>query len=71
MAASAGDAAEPPELLAAVNGRIAGVVGGYRPGADGWSFTGYVADLYRDGDNDVELYEVRGDGSSVTLHPAT
>jgi hypothetical protein len=28
---------EPPELLVAINGRLAGVVGGYRPSGDGWS----------------------------------
>ena len=60
---------EPPELLAAVNGRLAGVVGGFRRVGDGWSFTGYVADLYRDGANTVELYEVEGEGVDVTLHP--
>ena len=65
------DSDEPPELLAAVNGRIAGVVGGYRADAERWLFTGYVADLYRDGANEVELYEVRGVGDAVTLHPAT
>jgi hypothetical protein len=64
-----GSADEPPELLAAVNGTLAGVVGGYRPAGDGWDFTGYVADFYREGANVVGLYEVRGDGSAVTLHP--
>jgi hypothetical protein len=61
---------EPPELLAAVNGTIAGVVGGYRRHDDGWSFTGYVADLYVDGRNEVALYEVTRDGDVVTLHQA-
>ena len=69
--AATGDTEEPPELLAAVNGRIAGVVGGYRAGRGGWLFNGYVADLYRDGANEVELYEVRGEGGDVTLHPAS
>ncbi len=68
--AASGDA-EPPELLAAVNGRIAGVVGGYRPASDRWLFNGYVADFYRDGANEVQLYEVRRDGDAVTLLPAT
>ena len=62
---------EPPELLAAVNGTLAGVVGGYRPHGDGWAFTGYVADLYREGANEVVLYEVIRDGSTVTLHPVS
>ena len=40
---------EPPELLVAVNGRLAGVIGGYAPAGDGWTFIGYLADLYRRG----------------------
>jgi len=59
--------ADPPELLVAINGRLAGVVGGYRPDGDGWSFYGYVADLYREGSNEVTVYEVAGDGDDVTL----
>lgn len=64
--------AEPTaELVAAINGRIAGVVGGYRPAGGGWAFNGYVADLYRQGSNDVELFEVTRDGDAVTLHRTT
>ena len=59
----------PPELLAAVNGRIAGVVGGYNPSDNGWEFVGYVADFYVNGANTVELYEVTRDGDVATLHP--
>ena len=62
---------EPPELLAAINGTLAGVVGGYRRSGDTWAFTGYVADLYVDGRNEVALFEVTRDGDEVTLHPAT
>ncbi len=40
---------EPPELLVAVNGRLAGVIGGYAPDGAGWTFIGYLADLYRTG----------------------
>ncbi len=58
----------PPELLAAVNGRVAGVIGGYRPADDGWEFVGYVADLYREGSNIVTLYEVERTGAIVVLH---
>ena len=64
-----GPGEEPPELLAAVNGTLAGVVGGYRPRGAGWKFTGYVADFYRSGANDVALYEVTRDGATATLHP--
>jgi hypothetical protein len=66
-----GGSSEPPELLAAVNGTIAGVVGGYRRSGDGWAFTGYVADLYVTGRNEVALYEVTRTGDRVTLHEAT
>lgn len=61
----------PPQLLAAVNGRFAGVVGEYQQDGDGWAFTGYVADLYREGRNQVALYEVDRDGADVTVHPLT
>lgn len=58
---------EPPELLVAINGRVAGVIGGYTPSGDGWTFLGYVADLYAEGDNDVVVYEVTR-GPEPTLH---
>ncbi len=64
-----GGSSEPPELVAAVNGTIAGVVGGYRPSGDGWAFTGYVADLYVTGRNDVALYEVTRDGDERHTAP--
>ena len=56
------------DLLVAINGRVAGVAGGFRPSGGGLSFVGYVADLYRDGDNDVRLYEVERRARSVVLH---
>jgi hypothetical protein len=59
----------PSELLAAVNGTLAGVVGGYQPEGDEWTFAGYVADFYHPGANDVVLYEVTRDGPSITLQP--
>jgi hypothetical protein len=61
----------PPELLAAINGRVAGVVGGYNQGDAGWEFVGYVADLYREGSNTVTLYEVERTGATVVLHEVT
>jgi hypothetical protein len=63
-----GSAEPPPELLAAVNGTLAGVIGGYRPEGGGWAFTGYVADFYREGANQVDLYEVSREGGVPTLH---
>jgi hypothetical protein len=61
----------PPELLAAVNGRVAGVIGGYRPADDGWEFVGYVGDVYREGSNTVTLHEVERTGAIVVLHEVT
>ena len=61
----------PPELLAAVNGRVAGVVGGYAPADDRWGFVGYVGDLFREGSNTVTLYEVERTGTTVILHEVT
>jgi hypothetical protein len=59
---------EPPELLVAVNGRFAGVIGGYVADGAGWTFIGYLADLYRTGSNDVAVYEARRSGDNITLH---
>jgi hypothetical protein len=64
-------ATEPPELVVALNGTIAGVVGGYRPDGTDWAFNGYVADFFESGSNEVALYEVTRDGSEATLHPVT
>ncbi len=60
---------EPPELLVAVNGRFAGVIGGYVADGAGWTFIGYLADLYRVGSNEVAVYEARRTGDDVSLHP--
>ena len=68
MAGTVHGDAEPPELVVAINGQVAGVLGGYRPVGGGWSFMGYVADLYDAGANDVAVYEVTRDGDAVTLH---
>ena len=38
-------------------------------GGDAWTFVGYVTDVYRDGRNEVVLYEVERVGSTVVLHP--
>lgn len=59
----------PPELLVAVNGRLGGVLGGYRPDGDAaWEFLGFVADLYRTGRNEVTVYEVERADGTVALH---
>ena len=63
-----GSTAKPSDLLAAVNGTLAGVVGGFKPDGTGWIFSGYVADFYRDGANEVELYELSREGTVPILH---
>jgi hypothetical protein len=62
--------ATPAEMVVAVNGRIAGVIGGYVPDGSQWTFIGYLADLYSPGRNDVEVYEVRRGDGVVTLRTA-
>ena len=57
------------DLVVAVNGRIVGVVGGYRPAGSGFEFNGFVGDVYRPGANEVVLYEVTGAGETRELHP--
>lgn len=59
----------PPELVVAVNGTIAGTIGGYLPSDDGWRFSGYIAPFFEDGHNDVVAYEVERTGDTITLHP--
>lgn len=58
----------PPELVVAINGTIAGVVGAYRSGDDGWRFTGFMGPLYREGANEVVAYEVERSGDGPVLH---
>ena len=60
---------QPPELLVAVNGRLTGVIGGYVPEGDGWTFIGFLGDVFREGSNDVAVYEVIRVGDAVTLNP--
>jgi hypothetical protein len=59
----------PPELVVAINGTVAGTVGGYRAAGDDWHFTGYMAPFFEDGRNEVVAYEVERAGGRVTLHP--
>jgi hypothetical protein len=68
LATPADDERQPRELLAAINGVFAGVIGGYQPKDGGWTFDGYVADLYRQGPNEVSLYDVERSGTEITLH---
>jgi hypothetical protein len=67
-----GTESRPPELVVAVNGILAGTLGGYMADGDAWRFTGYAGPLFRDGNNEVVAYEVeRAGGGAVTLHPLT
>jgi hypothetical protein len=58
----------PPGLVVAINGRLAGILGGARPSGGDVAVSGYVADLYRRGANEVIVYEVGREGTEVTLH---
>ena len=60
---------EPPELVASVNGTLAGVVGAYVGKGAGWRFTGFVGPWYVDGANTVDTYEVERTPAGVVLHP--
>jgi hypothetical protein len=64
-----GGSSRPPELVVAVNGTLAGTIGGYLPDGDAWQFTGYIAPFFRDGRNEVVAYEVERAAGTVTLHP--
>ena len=67
-----GGSSEPPELVAAVNGTIAGVVGGYRPQRRRLGVHRLRRrPLRRPAATTSALYEVTRDGDEVTLHPAT
>lgn len=58
----------PPELMVAVNGTIAGVVGPTDQGDGGWRFLGLMGPFFRDGSNTVEAYEVDRSGPTPVLH---
>jgi hypothetical protein len=64
-----GDATRPPELVVAVNGTLAGTIGGYTAQGDRWRFSGYIAPFFVDGRNDVVAYEVSRGPEGVVLHP--
>jgi hypothetical protein len=59
----------PEDLVIAVDGTLAGVAGDFHRSGGGWTFTGYVADLYREGRNEVRLYEVERTSGGAVLHP--
>jgi hypothetical protein len=63
-----GSDSTPPELAVALNGTLAGTIGGYRPDGDAWRFSGVMANYFVDGSNDVVAYEVERVGDRVVLH---
>jgi hypothetical protein len=66
-----GSDGRPPELIVAVNGTLAGTIGGYLQAGDAWDFTGYIAPFFEDGRNELVAYEVERTGDAVTLHRLT
>ena len=66
-----GTAGTPPELVVALNGTLAGTIGGYRPDGDAWKFSGLMANYFVDGPNDVVAYEVERSRTGVVLHAVT
>jgi hypothetical protein len=63
-----GSGGTPPELIVALNGTLAGAIGGYRPDGDSWLFSGLMANYFVDGPNDVVAYQVERAGDRVILH---
>jgi hypothetical protein len=63
-----GSDSTPPELVVALNGTLAGTIGGYRPAGDAWKFSGLMANYFVDGANDVVAYQVERTGNQITLH---
>ena len=66
---TAPDGGRPPEIVVAVNGTIAGVVGTQVPGDEGWRAFGVMAPYFRDGANTVEAFEVETTGLGPVLRP--
>lgn len=61
--------AKPPELVVAVNGTLAGVLGAYTAKGDDWRFSGFVGPWFVDGANTVDAYQVEKTPGGVVLHP--
>lgn len=60
---------DPPELVIALNGTIAGTVGGYRESDGGVAFTGLMGPFFVEGDNRAVAYEVERTPGGPVLHP--
>lgn len=59
----------PPDLVVAINGVFAGVIGAYQPEGDRWRFTAAVGRFFKDGANELTAYEVEADEHGRVLHP--
>jgi hypothetical protein len=65
-----GPAERPPELVVAVNGTLAGTIGGYLRGDDGaWTLTSHLAPVFDEGVNRLVGYQVERTDGGITLHP--
>ncbi|MGH9228267.1 MAG: sulfatase-like hydrolase/transferase [Acidimicrobiales bacterium] len=58
----------PPDLVVAVNGVVAGIVGATEPTGSGWRFLGLVGPFFADGANTVEAYEVEPTALGPVFH---
>jgi hypothetical protein len=65
----AGSEEPPPDLVVALDGVIAGTIGGYGREDDVWIFTGLLGPEVEDGAERVVAYEVERDETTITLHP--
>jgi hypothetical protein len=65
-----GAADEPPDLVVAVDGTIAGTIGARDGDGDEWDFSGVLGPPGARGQGEqVTAYEVEGAGDEVVLHP--
>jgi hypothetical protein len=63
-----GSPEEPPEVVVAVNGTLAGTIGAYEAKEGTWRFHGVVGPWFVDGANEVVAYEVERGADGVVLH---
>lgn len=67
LAGSVHSRQRPPELVVAVNDRLAAVAGGYVRDGDGWRFLALIGQELREGKNDVRAYEVEDTDDGFVL----
>lgn len=63
------DGSEPPPLVIAANGTVAGVTGGYDRTEAGWTFSSVLGPYLVRGANQVDAYEVTEGAGGPVLHP--